>query len=264
MTSVSGFTETQSTLTRSTTITAIRRVGGGTCFRRTTRTSARSISFSRSAPACIGALLSIAIRAELMFPGIQVFPVISQIMTGDGSDRRRQEHVQRLLYLARADHDLLHGDAGDDGRVRQLVRAVADRGAGHGLSEAEQHVVLAARRLLHARADLDVRRRRARHAWFRRRLGSLSAVRLQRRRARTRGRFRHPVDAPRRHFVDRRRDQFHRDDHQHARARHDHVSHAAVPMVGAGDGVPAAARPAGAGGRSDDAADRPQLPHDLL
>ena len=32
-----------------------------------------------------GTLLSIAIRAELMSPGIQVFPVISAIMTGDGS-----------------------------------------------------------------------------------------------------------------------------------------------------------------------------------
>ncbi len=43
-----------------------------------------------------------------------------------------------------------------------------------------------------------------------------------------------------------------------------HVSHAAVSVVGAGDGVPAAARPACAGGRADDAADRPQLPHHFL
>jgi cytochrome c oxidase subunit 1 len=33
----------------------------------------------------IGTVLSIAIRAELMFPGIQVFPVLSTIMNGDGS-----------------------------------------------------------------------------------------------------------------------------------------------------------------------------------
>ena len=33
----------------------------------------------------IGTLLSILIRAELMTPGIQVFPLISTIMTGDGS-----------------------------------------------------------------------------------------------------------------------------------------------------------------------------------
>jgi len=34
----------------------------------------------------IGSLLSIAIRAELMSPGMHVFPVISAIMSGDGSD----------------------------------------------------------------------------------------------------------------------------------------------------------------------------------
>src|ERR1700729_2676617 len=33
----------------------------------------------------IGAVLSILIRAELMSPGVQVFPWISAIMTGDGS-----------------------------------------------------------------------------------------------------------------------------------------------------------------------------------
>ena len=34
----------------------------------------------------IGSLLSIAIRAELMSPGMHVFPVLSAIMSGDGSD----------------------------------------------------------------------------------------------------------------------------------------------------------------------------------
>jgi len=34
----------------------------------------------------IGSLLSIAIRAELMSPGMHVFPLISQIMSGDNSD----------------------------------------------------------------------------------------------------------------------------------------------------------------------------------
>src|ERR1700753_1932188 len=33
----------------------------------------------------IGAVLSIMIRAELMSPGVQVFPVVSAILTGDGS-----------------------------------------------------------------------------------------------------------------------------------------------------------------------------------
>jgi cytochrome c oxidase subunit 1 len=50
----------------------------------------------------IGAAMSIAIRAELMYP---------------------------VRDLARPDHDLLHGDAGDDRRLRQLVRAADDRRA---------------------------------------------------------------------------------------------------------------------------------------
>src|SRR6202044_4063074 len=33
----------------------------------------------------IGTVLSILIRAELLSPGVQVFPLISAIMTGDGS-----------------------------------------------------------------------------------------------------------------------------------------------------------------------------------
>src|ERR1700745_1744628 len=33
----------------------------------------------------LGMLLSIAIRAELMFPGAHVFPVLSAILNGDGS-----------------------------------------------------------------------------------------------------------------------------------------------------------------------------------
>ncbi len=33
----------------------------------------------------LGTLLSIAIRAELMFPGIQIFPAISHLLSGDGS-----------------------------------------------------------------------------------------------------------------------------------------------------------------------------------
>ncbi len=98
---------------------------------------------------CIGALLSIAIRAELMFPGIQVFPVISAIMTGDGSIDAAKNMYNVFFTSHAADHDLLHGDAGDDGRLRQLVRALDDRRAGHGLSAAEQHVVLAAGRLVH-------------------------------------------------------------------------------------------------------------------
>ncbi len=54
----------------------------------------------------IGALLSIAIRAELMYPGVQIF---------------HETHTYNVFVtFARPDHDLLHGDAGDDRRFRQL------------------------------------------------------------------------------------------------------------------------------------------------
>ena len=76
--------------------------------------------------------------------------------------------------------------------------------------------------------------------------------------------FRHPVAAPGRRFVDPRRDQFHHHHLQHARAGHDDAPDAAVRLVGAGDRLPAGAGAAGARRRDHDAADRPQLPHDLL
>ncbi len=130
--------------------TAIRPGGADTCTRPITRTSARSIWSSRSAPALLGMLLSIAIRAELMFPGS---PGLSDDL-GDPDrrrfGRRRQEHVQRVLYQPRAHHDLLHGDAGDDGRLRQLDGAAFDRRARHGVPADEQPVVLDAGGLVRA------------------------------------------------------------------------------------------------------------------
>ena len=95
----------------------------------------------------IGALMSMGIRAELMFPGRADFP----------PDPR----VQRVCHRARPDHDLLHGDAGDDRRFRQLDGAVDDRRARHGVSAHEQHLVLAAAGGVLAADDLDLRRGRA-------------------------------------------------------------------------------------------------------
>ena len=95
----------------------------------------------------IGGLLSIAIRMELQNPGMQIFPQLAR--------------VQRVRHRARPDHDLLHGHAGDDRRLRQLDRAADDRRAGHGVPAHEQHLVLAAAGLVRAAADLAVRRRRA-------------------------------------------------------------------------------------------------------
>jgi len=72
----------------------------------------------------IGGLLSVAMRAELMYPG--------------PADLRRSGGLQRLHHLAWPDHDLLHGHARHDRWLRQLVRADHDRGAGHGLPAHEQ------------------------------------------------------------------------------------------------------------------------------
>ena len=175
----------------------------------------------------------------------------------------RQPSVQRVHHRARPDHDLLHGHAGDDRRLRQLDRAADDRRAGHGVPAHEQHLVLAAAGLVRAAADLDVRRRRAGRARRRRRLDDLCAA-LDHRPSGPGGRLRHPVAASRRRVVDPRRDQLHHHHLQHARARHDAAQDAAVRVVDPGDRVPAAAVAAGAGRRDHHAADRPQLRHHLL
>ena len=59
--------------------------------------------------------------------------------------------------------------------------------------------------------------------------------------------LRHPVAAYRRCFIDPRRHQLHHHHLQHARTRHDAAQDAAVRLVGAGDGLPAAAVAAGSG-----------------
>ena len=87
---------------------------------------------------------------------LQVFPGAAR------SSARRRHTLQRVRHRARPDHDLLHGHAGDDRRLRQLVRAADDRRAGHGLPAHEQHLVLAAAGLVLAAPDLDVRRRASR------------------------------------------------------------------------------------------------------
>ena len=193
--------------------------------------------------------LSIAMRAEL-----------HESRPADFPDAAR---VQRVRHRARPDHDLLHGHAGDDRRLRQLVRAAHDRRARHGVPAHEQHLVLAAAGLVRAAAHLDVRRRRARRARRRRRLDDLCAA-VDQRPSRPGDGLRHPVAPSGRRLVDPRRHQLHHHHLQHARARHDAAQDAAVRVVDAGDGVPAAAGAAGAGRRHHHAADRPQFRHHLL
>ena len=132
----------------------------------------------------------------------------------------RQPSVQRVHHRARPDHDLLHGHAGADRRLRQLDRAADDRRAGHGVPAHEQHLVLAAAGLVRAAVDLGLRRGRAGRARRRRRLDDLRAA-VDHRPSGPGGRLRHPVAASGGRLVDPRRDQLHHHHLQHARARHD-------------------------------------------
>ena len=197
----------------------------------------------------IGGALSVGMRMELQEPGMQYL--------------RRRQRLQRVRHRPRPDHGVLHGDAGDDRRLRQLVRAADDRRAGHGVPAHEQHLVLAAAGLVRAAADLDVRSGRAGRPRRRRRLDALCAA-VDDGPSGAGGGLRHPLAASRRRLVDPRRDQLHHHDLQHARAGHDAAQDAAVRVVDPGHRVPAAAVAAGARRRDHHAADRPQLRHHLL
>ena len=180
---------------------------------------------------------------------------------GRSALRQRPPDVQRDHHRARADHGVLPGDAGDDRRVRQLVRAADDRLAGHGVPAHEQYFVLAAGTVLPAAADLRLCRRARRR---RRRLDGLSAALGRDLSPRAVGRHGDLLAPSRRRVLDPRRHQLHHHDLQYAGAGHDAAPHAAVRVVDPGDGVPPAAGAAGARRRHHHAADRPQFRHPLL
>jgi cytochrome c oxidase subunit 1 len=96
----------------------------------------------------IGGAISGLMRAELAQPASS----ICRAWSGGGIVRRGAPPLERADHRARAHHGLLHGDAGDDRRLRQLVRADHDRRAGHGLPADEQYQLLAARPGLHPAA----------------------------------------------------------------------------------------------------------------
>ena len=179
------------------------------------------------------------------------------------ADLRRSARLQRLRHRPRPDHGVLHDHAGDDRRLRQLVRAADDRRARHGVPAHEQHLVLAAAVLLRAAGPVDVRGRRFRRHRRRRRLDDLCAA-LDLWLARAGDGSGDLLAAYRGRVLDPGRDQLHHHDLQHARAGHDAAQDAAVRLVDPGDDVPAAAVAAGSGGRHHHAADRPPFRHDLL
>ena len=67
----------------------------------------------------------------------------------------RPPALQRDHHRAWPDHGVFHGHAGDDRRVRQLVRAADDRRARHGVSAHEQHQLLAVGPVLPLAVGLD-------------------------------------------------------------------------------------------------------------
>ena len=110
----------------------------------------------------IGGALSVAMRMELQEPGIQIFHGLAPMVYGVEGDAALDagKHMYNVFTTAHgADHDLLHGHAGADRRLRQLDGADHDRRAGHGVPAHEQHLVLAAAAGLPAAAPVDVRAR---------------------------------------------------------------------------------------------------------
>ena len=177
--------------------------------------------------------------------------------------RRMGAPLERADHRPRPDHGLLHGHAGDDRRLRQLVRAADDRRSGHGVPADEQHQLLAADPGVPAAARLEPSSPAvpgSAPAPAGRSTRRLSTSRL----GGTGGRHGDLLAPPRGRQLDPRRDQFHHDHLQHARAGHDPAQNAVVRLVDPGHRLPAAAGAAGARGRDHDASDRPQLRHQLL
>ena len=207
----------------------------------------------------VGFVFSGFMRAELAEPGLQLFNG-----TAFGGFFGNRAQLQRHHHDARPDHDLLHGHARPDRRLRQLVRAADDRRAGHGDAAHEQHLVLAAAGFVLPADPVDVRSGPSGRQRLWRRLGALSAaVGIDGPPGPCDG-PRDLLAAPRGHVVDPRRHQLHRHHPQHARSGHDAAQDAAVRLVGAGDRVPARSRAAGSRRRADHAADRPQLRLEVL
>ena len=74
----------------------------------------------------IGGVLSILMRMELQEPGIQYFPGLASMVYGTPAAEALDagKHMFNVFVTApRPAHDLLHGHAGDDRRLWQLVRA---------------------------------------------------------------------------------------------------------------------------------------------
>ena len=205
-----------------------------------------------------------------------VFALVSGVVGGllvdgharraDGArlaDFRQSGSLQHAGQLSRPDHDLLHADAGDDRRLRQLDDPADDRGAGHGVPAPQQHQLLVLAGVLRAAASLGFHAGSPGVIRGQLRLDALCSA-LHQRNAGTGTGFRHPVAAPRRRLLDHWRHQLHHHHLQHARARHDPAQDAALHLGGADHRLSGLARAARARRRSHHASHRPQFRHELF
>ena len=212
----------------------------------------------------IGAGLSVAIRAELMTPGIQVLPAISALLAGDSSVDAAKNMYNVLITahgLIMIFFVLMPALMGGFGNWFVPLMIGAPDMAFPRMNNISFWLLPASFTLLR---HLYVCRGSAGDEGLRRWLGHLSAALLEYWAPGTRDGFRHSVGASRGCFLDSRRHQLHHDDLQYASARHDLAQDAAVCLVGLGDRLPAIIVPARACWCHHDAFNRSQFRHELL
>ena len=197
----------------------------------------------------IGAAMSIAIRAELMYPGVQIFHnthTYNVFVTSHG--------LIMIFFM------VMPAMIGGFGNWMVPLMIGAPDMAFPRMNNISFWLLPASFALLH---HLHLRRGRTGRQRRRRRLDPVRAA-VDLGPSGPGGRFRHSVDPPGRRLVDPRRHQLHHHHLQHARAGHDAAQDAAVRVVDPGHRVPAAAVAAGARRRDHHAAHRPQFRHHVL
>ena len=154
----------------------------------------------------IGGLLSIAMRAELMEPGLQIFgnPEVFNMLVS--------YHGLIMIFFTLMPALI--------GVLRQLDGAADDRGARHGVSPPKQFQLLADAGIFRAASHLGFPSGCAGFERCQRGLDPLCPA-FNERDAWTCPGLRHPRAPPLQHLFDRRRHQLHHHHLQHARAWYD-------------------------------------------